>query len=59
MTPMHDAAFKGHSKAYQMLLKSSSDISLDLGIRDKLGYLAADYLGNYQYEFPPDLPSSK
>ena len=59
MTPMHDAAFKGHSKVYHMLLKCSSAKPVDLEIRDKLGYLAADYLGNYQYEFPPDLPSTK
>ena len=59
MTPMHDAAFKGHTKLYQFLLRIDSKIPLDLDIKDKLGYLSADYLGNFQYEFPPDIPQAK
>lgn len=59
MTPMHDAAFKGNSKLYQALLKLHPSLPVDPEIRDRLGYASSDYLGNYQYEFPPELPASK
>ena len=59
MTPLHDAAFKGHVKLYQHLLKQSADGPVDLTIKDKLGYVCSEYLGNYQYDFPPDLPDTK
>ena len=66
MTPVHDAAFKGHTKLYQALIKLSPHTGMDTGvcsvdpnIRDKLGYLSSDYLSNFQYEFPPDLPGMK
>lgn len=59
MTPVHDAAYKGHTKLYQALFKFPPAQPMDPEIRDKLGYVAADYQGNYQYEFPPVLPATK
>lgn len=55
-TPLHDAAYKGHPKLHQKFLNMITPIPINLNLKDKLGYLASDYLGNYQYEFPPDLP---
>jgi hypothetical protein len=55
-TPLHDAAYKGHPKLYKDFLNMTTSIPVNPNLKDKMGYLASDYLGNYQYEFPPDLP---
>lgn len=63
MTPIHDAAFRGNTKLYHALVKSSQNTNtnavVDLTIKDKLGYISSEYIGNYQYEFPPELPATK
>ena len=53
MTPIHEAAYRGHNKLYQHL---SGQSGADLTIKDRLGYTAADYLGNYTSKYPPSLP---
>ncbi len=43
MTPLHEAAYRGHGSLYQVL---SRNPGADLSIRDLLKYTAADYLGD-------------
>lgn len=42
LTPLHEAAFGGHTVLFQEL---SRDKRADLTIKDSMGYVAADYLG--------------
>jgi hypothetical protein len=44
MTPVHEAAYRGHTGLYQVLCKNPS---ADLSIRDAMGYSAADYMSDF------------
>lgn len=44
MTPVHEAAYRGHTGLYQVLCRN---VSADLTIKDAMGYLAADYMSDF------------